>query len=254
MKAIKHILFLLFLIVLAETHSQSMVAISGDSKSVTTFTVFMDNAMQKVQQYKFPSSVFYISERAFNGKTQTSATASLETTLTTNEEKLHKRRGTNVDVTVKDYVTNLKSNNSSPQSKNSFSEKSNAKALFSNNPCINRKGVFDVFGKKLQFAGVNIDSENGVSCAHYIWTGRGNNSTDTIRVILNQNTGDIQQCELVSTERGENVEVVLSYFYSFTTKDNALVPTEMRFQSTERNISNTNPFEYTITNYIAMNR
>lgn len=247
MKAIKYILFLSLLTVLGETRSQSSVAIESDSLSITTFSDFMDNVMQKVQQYTIPTDVLYSSEKNFNGKTQETTTAKLDTEFEIKQAKLHKRSGSNVKFSVKDAVTNSKTDQ---KGKKAFSEKDNVKALLDNNPCINRKGVFDAFGKNMLFAGVKMDTENGTSYAHYMWTGSGKHAGDTIRVTTEHNSGAIRHCELISSEKKDNLEVVFSFSYSFTNKDDSFIPIEMCFKSIEKNVSNTNPFEYTISNII----
>ena len=224
MKVIKNILIFSLLIAFVETYAQS----TNDNKTPLTFSGFMDNAMQKVQQFGIPTDAFYSSERHFNGKTQESTTAKLDTEFEIKQSKLHKRSGSNVKFTVKDAVTNSKTDQ---KGKKAFSEKHNVKALLENNPCINRKGVFDAFGGEMLFAGVNIDKENDISYAHYMWT----------------------RCEPVSMDKKDDLEVVLCYSYVFATREDTMIPIRMTFRSVERGTSNHNPFEYTITNSITMN-
>ena len=246
MKAIKNILIFSLLIAFVEAYAQS----TNDNQTPLSFSGFMDNAMQKVQQFGIPTDAFYSSEKHFNGKTQESTTAKLDTEFEIKQSKLHKRSGSNVKFTVKDAVTNSKTDQ---KGKKAFSEKHNVKALLENNPCINRKGVFDAFGGEMLFAGVNIDKENDISYAHYMWTGSGKNAEDTIRVTIDQSSGFVQRCELVSMDKKDDLEVVLCYSYVFATREDTMIPIRMTFRSVERGTSNHNPFEYTITNSITMN-
>ncbi len=242
MKVIKNILIFSLLILFVEAYAQS----TNDNQTPLSFSGFMDNAMQKVQQFSIPKEVFYSSEKTFNGKTQETTEASLETDFRTNKAKLSKRSSSKTKYTVK-------VSNTSSKEQRAFSEKSNVKALLENNPCINRKGVFDAFGGKMLFAGVNNDKENDIPYAHYMWTGSGKNAGDTIRVTIDQSSGFVQLCELVSKDKKDGWEIVLCYSYVFANRENSIVPIRMIFKSIERYVSSNTPFEYTITNTITMN-
>ncbi len=252
MKAIKYLQIICLFALFVDAHAQQPNAIGNGNQLHPTFSGFMDTAMRNVERYGMSAECLYSSDKYFNGIKQEPTCACLEAKVSATEAELCRRNGSKIKVSIKNNFQDGVSGNKA-RGQCASSEIGEVKLLLNNNPCINRKGVFDAFGKKMHFAGIETFSDNNIPYTHYMWIGTEKNAGDTIRVTIDSENGTIRRCELVSVEKKGDLEVVLCYSYVFDNKGDTLVPIKMIFRSVERCVSSIEPFEYTITKTIALN-